>query len=200
MEKSLDNDEIRSKGIFIGTKLFSGMDIASALSLFVDGMLHFLEDSASNPISYSFIFLTYTILAAIALPIPVEIGLFFSQETPVAIKVLVMGVGKMIGSILVFHIGIRLGEKIRSWRTDWKYFDRLVDCCEWLVLKFRYLGLYIILSIPIMTDTVPLYLFSLFNENGALKGRWFAVVSLLGGITRGLIVFSVFAILDVKLI
>ncbi len=70
------------------------MDITSALSLFVDGMLRFLEDSASNPLSYSLIFLIYTILAAVALPIPVELGLFFSQDTPVTVKVLVMGMAK----------------------------------------------------------------------------------------------------------
>jgi hypothetical protein len=106
----------------------------------------------------------------------------------------------MIGSILVFHIGITLGDRIRTWRTDWRFFNRLVERCEWLVRKFRYLGLYIILSIPIMTDTVPLYIFSVFNENGILKRRWFALVILLGGITRGLIVFSVFALLGLKLV
>jgi hypothetical protein len=94
LEKCLDNDEFRRKTISIGTKLFGGMDITSALSLFVDGMLRFLEDSASNPLSYSLIFLIYTILAAVALPIPVELGLFFSQDTPVTVKVLVMGMAK----------------------------------------------------------------------------------------------------------
>lgn len=176
------------------------MDIVSGFGLFLDDMLRFLEGSANSPLSYVPIFFIYTVLAAVILPLPVEIGLFFSPGTPVLVKVLVMGLGKMLGSIFVFFIGLKVGDRIRSWSSKWKWFDRLVNGCEWMVSKFHYVGLYIILCIPLMTDTVPLYLFSMFNETGVLKMKWFAVVSFLGGITRGLIVFAFFALLNIKLV
>ncbi len=176
------------------------MDTVAALSSFLDDMMHFLEASASDPVSFSVIFLTYTVLAAIFLPIPVEIGLFFSPATPAVVKVLVMGFGKMLGSMLVFSIGLKLGDGIKGWTASWKWFSALVRGCEWMVSKFHYVGLYLILSVPLMTDTVPLYVFSVFNKSGVLSFKWFALVSLLAGITRGVIVFLVFAALGIRLV
>lgn len=176
------------------------MGTVAALSSFLDDMMHFLEASASDPLSFSVIFLIYTVLAAVFLPIPVEVGLFFSPATPVALKILVMGIGKMLGSMLVFSIGLKLGDEIKGWSASWKWFNGLVKGCEWMVNKFHYVGLYLILSVPLMTDTVPLYIFSVFNKTGALSFKWFALVSLLAGITRGLIVFLVFDALGIKLV
>ena len=176
------------------------MDTAAALSSFLDDMMHFLEASANDPASFSVIFLIYTVLAAVFLPIPVEVGLFFSPATPVAVKIFVMGFGKMLGSMLVFSIGLKLGDEINDLSASWKWFSALVKGCEWMVNKFHYVGLYLILSIPLMTDTVPLYVFSVFNKTGVLSFKWFALVSLLAGITRGLIVFLVFGALGIKLV
>jgi hypothetical protein len=162
--------------------------------------MSFLEVSASDPIVFSIIFFIYTVLAALFLPLPVEIGLFFSPATPVAVKILIMGLGKMVGAILVFYIGLKVGDRIKLWSSRIPLFNWLVNKCEWLVSKFHYLGLYVILSTPLMTDTVPLYLFSVFNEKGVLEVRWFALTSLLAGITRGLIVLIIFTLLGVKLI
>jgi hypothetical protein len=176
------------------------MDLASGITSFIDGLVHFLEVSASDPLTFSVIFLLYTILAAIILPFPVEIGLFFSPETPVLVKVLIMGLGKMIGAIIVYYIGLTVGDSLRMWSSRFRLFNWSVNTCEWLVNKFHYIGLYIILSTPLMTDTIPLYLFSVFNEKGVFTMKWFALVSFLGGTTRGLIVFAVFSLLGVKLV
>jgi membrane protein DedA with SNARE-associated domain len=176
------------------------MDTLAALSSFLDDMMHFLEFGANDPLSFSLIFLVYTILAAVFLPIPVEIGLFFSPATPAAVKILVMGLGKMLGSMLVYSIGLKIGDSVKAWSTDWKWFGAMVRCCEWMVNKFHYVGLYLILSVPLMTDTVPLYIFSVFNERGVLNFKWFALASLLAGVTRGLIVFLAFDALGVKLV
>ncbi|MBI0584458.1 MAG: hypothetical protein ISF22_09575 [Methanomassiliicoccus sp.] len=175
------------------------MDLGSEVSSFLDGLMHFLQSSANDPLAFSLIFLFYTILATVFLPIPVEVGLFFSPATPVAVKILVMGLGKMIGSMLVFYIGLKLGDKVRTW-TKWRWFNALVRGCEWMVFKFHYVGLYLVLSVPLMIDTVPLYIFSVFNEEGVMQGRWFAITSFLAGVTRGLIVFLVFEALGIKLI
>ena len=176
------------------------MDLASGITSFIDGLVHFLEVSASDPLSFTVIFLIYAILAAIILPIPVEIGLFFSPETPLLVKVLIMGLGKMIGAIIVYYIGLTVGDQLRMWSSRFRVFNWIVNKCEWLVNKFHYVGLYIILSTPLMTDTVPLYLFSVFNEKGVFTMKWFALVSFMGGMTRGLIVFAIFSLLGVKLI
>ena len=90
------------------------MDAVAALSSYLDDMMHFLEASANDPLSFSVIFLIYTVLAAVFLPIPVEVGLFFSPATPVAVKIFVMGLGKMLGSMLVFSIGLKLGDEIKD--------------------------------------------------------------------------------------
>lgn len=176
------------------------MDLLASLSSFLGGLMHYLETSASDPLSFSIILLFYTILATVFLPIPVEIGLFFSPATPVAVKILVMGLGKMIGSMLVFSIGLKLGDRVRCWSTDWKWFGALVRGCEWMVKRFHYLGLYLILSLPLMTDTVPLYVFSMFNDQGVLNFKWFAVTSFLAGITRGSIVFMAFYAMGIRLV
>lgn len=176
------------------------MDAAAALTSFLDDLMQFLGSSANDPLSFSLIFLIYTVLATVFLPIPVEVGLFFSPLTPIAIKILIMGLGKMLGSILVFSIGLRAGDRVRDWSSEWRWFRELVNGCEWMVSRFHYIGLYVILSIPLMTDTVPLYLFSLFNDEGVLELRWFAMTSLLAGISRGLAVFIVFEALGIRLV
>ena len=182
------------------TIVTSQMDPFAGIASFLQELVHFLEVSASDPITFSIIFFIYAVLAAIILPLPVELGLFFSPATPLAVKILLMGLGKMVGSILVFYIGLRVGDPIKNWSSRFRLFNWLVNKCEWLVSKFHYLGLYLILSTPIMTDTIPLYLFSVFNEKGVLEIKWFALTSLLAGITRGLIVFMVFYLLGVKLV
>lgn len=176
------------------------MDLFSGIASFINELINFLEVSASDPLTFCIVFFIYTVLAALILPVPVEIGLFFSPLTPLPVKILIMGLGKMIGSILVFYVGIRIGDHIKTWSSRIRLFNWVVNKCEWLVSKFHYLGLYLILSTPIMTDTIPLYLFSVFNERGVLELKWFALTSFLAGITRGLIVFMIFYVLGVKLI
>jgi len=68
-----------------------------------------------------------------------------------------------------------------------------VEKSEWLVEKFGYIGLLIILSIPGMVDTIPLYIFSVFNREGkVLEMKWFAVVNFLGGVIRAAFIYLLF--------
>jgi hypothetical protein len=60
--------------------------------------------------------------------------------------------------------------------------------------------LYVILSIPLMVDTVPVYLFSLFNQKGQMQIRYFALTNFLAGVTRAVIVYVIFLYLGVKLV
>lgn len=173
------------------------MDVGS----FFDGLMHYLEAVSTDPVVYSIVFFVYVLLATIVLPIPVEVGLFFSLDAiPFWAKALIMGLGKMTGAFLVFFIGLKVGDTVRGWSATWGWFNWIVMKCEWLVAKLGYFGLFLILSIPIMTDTVPLYIFSVFNERGVLEPKWFSLVCFFSGVTRAMVVYAFFYILGWKLV
>ncbi|HSV42791.1 MAG TPA: hypothetical protein VLH13_05205 [Methanomassiliicoccales archaeon] len=126
--------------------------------------------------------------AAIFLPIPVELALMISPITPMVVKAVVLGLGKMVGSVAVFYIGFELGGPIRRWSEKIWIFAKFVEFCEWFVKKFKHLGLFILLCVPFMSDTVLIYIFSLFNKEGkTLNVVWFALANLGGGIVRAVI-------------
>ncbi len=69
--------------------------------------------------------------------------------------------------------------------------------------RFGYVALYLILSIPLMVDTVPLYVFSLYNDTtdgDGMARKWFAVVNFMGGCTKAIIIFAVFSQFGMKLV
>ncbi len=170
------------------------MDIISQL-------IAFLESISRDPLAYSLIFYIYCVLAAIILPIPVEFGLFLNPDMSIFIKALILGLGKATGAFLIFYLGIKVEGPIRRWSTRWKWFKKFVDLMDQFVCKTRYVGLYILLSIPLMTDTVPIYLFSIFNKEGkALKPKWFTLTNFLAGVTRALVVYAIFMFFAIKLL
>jgi hypothetical protein len=68
----------------------------------------------------------------------------------------------------------------------------LVSFCKWLVDKLGYIGLYLILSVPVMVDTVPVYLFSIIKKERTDRDlRNFALTNLMAGVTRAAIVYYV---------
>ena len=71
----------------------------------LSGLMDFLINISHDPILYSIVFFIYTLAATIVLPIPVEAGLFLSPTTPLALKALVLGLGKAAGASLVFKLG-----------------------------------------------------------------------------------------------
>ncbi|MDH7508194.1 MAG: hypothetical protein QHH00_02195 [Methanomassiliicoccales archaeon] len=155
--------------------------------------MHFLNQYSTDPFTYGLIFFIYAVSAAIILPIPVEIGLILNPETPFLLKALILGAGKAIGSILVFFIGSKVEGRVRNWSQKWGWFRWFVEKSELLVEKLKYLGLYILLSIPGMVDTVPVYVFSVFNREGVvLELRYFVLANFLGGITRAIFLYALF--------
>ena len=64
------------------------------------------------------------------------------------------------------------------------------------VQRTGYVGMYVLLSIPLMSDTVPLYLYSLFNAGGkSLSRRAFLVSNFLAAWTRaGFLVLIYFVV------
>lgn len=158
----------------------------------IQALMDFLNQAAGDPVIYTVFLFLYSIAAAVILPIPVEAALFIGT-VPIAVKAITLGAGKAVGSALVFYVGFELEGPIRRWSQRWKFFAAFVRFCEQFVAKFGYIGLFILLSIPLMSDTVVLYVFSLFNKEGKeLNIKWFIVVNFFAGITRALIVFGAF--------
>lgn len=133
---------------------------------------------------YPVLFLGYCIAAALLLPIPVEAAL----TTDFVVLPIVMGGGKAVAAFMVFHIGISVDSEMRRWlRYKW-----MVEALNWLedqCRRFGYLMIYAILAIPLLPDTIPLYLFGIVNRGGTIYDRkWFVVTNFFAGWTRGLIV------------
>lgn len=160
------------------------------------GLRMFLESLAHDPVAFSAALYAYAVAATVFLPFPVEIALFFSGETPIAVTALVLGAGKATGSVIVFYLGDKLSGGLERWIGTTKAFKWL----ERFVERTRYFGLYILLSIPGMFDTVPLYLFALFNRRGLMHLRHFVLTNFLAGITRATVTLALFHLFDVRLI
>jgi len=71
---------------------------------------------------------------------------------------------------------------------------------ERFVRRYGIVAMYVIMSIPGMIDTVPLYLFSILNEEGTLmRLRDFAIANFLAGVNRAFIIFAVLELLGIRL-
>jgi len=166
-------------------------------------LIEILLSAMQNPFLYSIIFFLYVFCAAIFLPIPVEIGLFNPYIHP-ALLISILAIAKGCGSLIVFYIGTGIRKKINKWTLKSSSIKHIIRSLEKFVIKYGAVGLYIFMSIPLMIDTIPLYLFSILNseENGkpTLSKKKFVLISILAGATRGTIVIGIYFILKIKLV
>ncbi|QLH74755.1 MAG: hypothetical protein HPY73_04385 [Methanomassiliicoccales archaeon] len=163
--------------------------------------MDFLSQMEGDVILYPILLFLYAVAAAVFLPIPVEIVLFGGSNTPLVVKALALGAGKAVGSMIVFYIGYEIEAFVRKWSVKWKFFGLVVRFSEWFVSKLKYVGMYLLLSVPLMSDTAVLYVFSLFNKEGTtLEVRKFVIVNFFAGITRVVIVWAFFEWLGYKLV
>jgi len=166
-------------------------------------MMEILLESMQDPVLYSIIFFIYVILAAIILPIPVEIGLFNPYMNP-AVSVAIMATGKAIGAYIVFFVGFKIHGKMEQLTDRIPFFQKLLDKTESFVRKYGYLGLFIVMSTPLMIDSVSLYLFSILNpQDGgktALAKKWFVAINFFAGATRAILILVVATLFGVRLI
>jgi hypothetical protein len=79
----------------------------------------------------------------------------------------------------------------KKWTLKSQRIKQVVTSFENFIKKHGAAGLYVFMSIPLMVDTLPLYLFSMLNaeENGkrALSKKKFLLINILAGATRGTI-------------
>jgi hypothetical protein len=92
-------------------------------------------------------------------------------------------------------------KQIKKGTQRFKRYGKFVEKLEEFVGKYGYLALYIILSIPLMVDTVPLYLFSIYNKDeGGMTQKGFVVVNFLAGCTRAIVIYIILFSFGVKLV
>ena len=150
---------------------------------FVNGLKH------ADPGTYLLSLFFFSFTAAVFLPIPVEtIVAFAPSGIPIVVVALASGLGKGLGAMTVFYLGTAIEKTILNY-TKWGWFRWILNKSEAFVRRFGYPAIYIIMSIPLMTDSVPLYLFSLLNKEGKLLNVWwFTLVNVAAGFTRATIV------------
>ncbi len=181
----------------------SGDAGGSAVNL--QDIIDFITGTYNTPAAYLTLTFTFSVLVAVILPIPIEVVLvgpiLGKQWAYLASVVFAMAAGKTVGAWLIFYLGVRVEDNIRRWSEKYRIAKRFVTWCEKFVRKTNYIGLYILLSIPLMSDTIPIYLYSLFNEEGkAMDRRAFLVANFLAAWTRaGILTFLIVAF-DVFLI
>lgn len=170
-----------------------------AMTDYIGELTNYLMAHQADPLTYLVIFFLFCVLAAIILPIPIEIMLIWNPSIFFPVKALVMGLGKGAGAIAVFQIGARV-EKVVERFSRWGWFKWLLVKSEAFVRRYGIFAMYIIMSVPGMVDTIPLYLFAVFNREGTLiRLRDFALANFLAGINRAFLIYAILELLGIRL-
>lgn len=160
----------------------------------------YLQSNQADPGTYLLVLFIFCVAAAIILPIPVEVALVVNPGIHILVKAAVLGLGKGTGAIAVFFLGRKIDETVGQYARKWRWYKWLLVKSEKLVRKYGYVAMYIIMSIPGMVDTIPLYIFSILNKEGKLMTLWgFAAVNVLAGVTRAFLIYSLFQVFGVEL-
>ena len=166
-------------------------------------LIGILLGATQDPIAYSIIFFIYVILAVLILPIPVEIGLFNPYIHP-ALLICILALGKGAGSAIAFEIGTGVRGALKKKSRGTPLTKKIIAWCEHFVKKYGYYGLFIIMSTPLMVDSVTVYIFSLLNpkDDGrmAMIRKWFVLLNMAAGAVRGIIILLVASFFSIRLV
>ena len=100
-----------------------------------------------------------------------------------------------MGAWLIFLLGLNLEGSVRKWSDRWSVARWFVAKAEKFVGRTGYTGLYLLLSVPMMSDTIPIYIYSVFNEEGkALERNMFLIANFLAAVNRVAILAMAFVI------
>ena len=162
-------------------------------------LLQVLNDTYNTPWLYMVLAFGYAVLVAIVLPIPIEIALLpplidqrWGYLTGTALAI---AAGKTFGAFLIFVFGLNVEGSVRRWSGRWRFAAWFVNKAEKFVQKTGYTGLYLLLSIPLMSDTIPIYVYSVFNQEGkALERNMFLIANFLAALNRVAILGAAFYI------
>jgi hypothetical protein len=162
-------------------------------------LLQVLNDTYNTWWLYMLLAFGYAVLVAIVLPIPIEIALLppladgrWGYLTGLAIAI---AAGKTVGAFLVFVLGLNVEGTVKKWSDRWRVAAWVVVKAEKFVAKTGYAGLYLLLSVPLMSDTIPIYIYSVFNAEGrALERNMFLLANFLAALNRVAILGAVWAV------
>src|SRR2546426_2538078 len=157
-------------------------------------LIGLLAEAIKNPFVYFGLVFVYAILIAIILPIPIETALILPLQqgsiTLFTVALFAVALGKAVGAWLVFLLGVKIEGSITKWSARFKIVERIVKGLEKFVRWSGTLGLYTLLSIPLMSDTLPIYFYALFNKEGkVLDQRQFILSNFLAGFNRVALLF-----------
>src|SRR5512136_1631708 len=139
---------------------------------------------------YLLVIFGYSFLSAVILPFPVEAILTDVSPLPEA---LALGLGKAVGALAIFYIGSTVEKAIYRYER-WGFFRWFLDKTEKFVKIAGIFAIYLLNSVPIMSDTVINYLFSVLNKDGKLIDvRLFVLTNFLAGFNRALLYIAVFS-------
>jgi membrane protein YqaA with SNARE-associated domain len=153
----------------------------------VDLLWQILNVYINDPTIFLTVLFIYSILTAIILPIPVELALLplVAQPALLGMAAMTLGAGKAVGAGMIFLLGLKVEVTLRYWAARHRFVGKFVGYATRFVRATKWVGLYLLLSIPFFPDTVPVYVYSIFNKQGQLiSGKAFLVVNMVAGITR----------------
>lgn len=152
-------------------------------------LLDFLRVAYDTPLIFFPLVFVYAIAVAVVLPIPIETILvvpIIGRQWEYLIGItLSLAAGKAVGAWMIFLLGLKVEDNIRRWSTRFRFAEWFVRKMEAFVRATGSIGLYVLLSIPLMSDTIPIYLYALFNKEGqVLDRRQFFLGNFLAAINR----------------
>jgi hypothetical protein len=163
----------------------------------------FIVDSSSNPFLFGLFFFLYVIINTLALPLPVELGLFNPYIHPLLL-IGILALGRGAGAFFIFEIGGFIRKKASAWTLNVYRLRRVIDGLERFIQRYGYYALFLLMSIPLMLDSVVLYLFSFLNKKknarAALTRRWFIGITMAASILRGIIILLIAEVVKIILI
>jgi len=148
----------------------------------------------TNPVVFFLLVFGFSIAVALVLPVPIEVALVFALGSGnlalFTAALFAVALGKAAGAALVFVLGLRVDKAMHKWSQRSKIFARILSTLERFVRYTGTFGLFVLLSIPFMSDTAVLYLYALFNEEGkALERSRFVLSNFLAGVSRTALFF-----------
>jgi len=151
---------------------------------------------AIGPVGYLILLFLYSVATTIILPIPVEFLLPLFPEINAFVKAAALGLGKGVGAIAVFYVGYKVNPWIERWTNRHGIARKILNPFEWFVRKTGWIGLLILLAIPLMPDTAVDYFYSLLNAEGrAISRTMFVLANVAGGFARAIIVLGLLPLL-----
>jgi membrane protein YqaA with SNARE-associated domain len=173
--------------------------LGSTCELAMTAIIEPLVETATGTVGLLLIFI-YSVLVACVLPLPGELVLLpasqmelgVSPAASIAIVILVSAVGKAIGSVVAYRIG---RGAVTARPSRW-VLGRVVPRSGGspvkgplmsIIRKYEYIGLAVLLAIPLMPDTAVIYAFSIRNTNDE---RRFILAAFLGTVGRLLLTLA----------